>query len=196
MCGINVSPNPTEVLEMCNKTSHRGEKITIKEHRGIGMGHNRLAIQGLDPKYDCPFEIEDKFYLFNGEIFNYKELDPEAKSDVELLNRTDVYNFDGDYAIVSIDKKTEQIDIKTDSYGKRQLYYREDTPQKISSEIKALIEPGDRLDYYYLSTVGKFGYYSRGDLTPIEGIKKSINHSDLSVPIEDSRTNEFKDLKD
>lgn len=176
MCGINLSLKyPEKVKRMNERTSHRG--TTSKEvitRSGIGLGHVRLAIQGLDPKYDCPFEINGNQYLFNGEIYNYKEIDPQAKSDVEILDRDPVI-FDGDFAIVRV-KSNGDIEIVTDQYGKRQLYYSTSFGKivGISSEIKALTESTDRPDEVYMQTVARFGYNFGNDRTFVKGIKRFL----------------------
>jgi len=174
MCGINISlKNPKAVISMNRKTSHRGLYSTEGEYNGIGLGHNRLPIQGLDHTFDCPFSINENLYLFNGEIFNYKEINPEAKSDVQVLDR-DPIEFDGDFAIVKI--RGNAIEIITDQYGKRQLYYRIENGEiiRISSEIKALISKDDKIDELYLQTVARFGYYFGGKRTICRNIKRFL----------------------
>ena len=180
MCGIHLSIYPGRSLEMAQKASHRGESIKIKEYGWGNASHNRLAIQGLDEKYDCPFEIgRNNDILFNGEIYNYKDINRKYKSDVECFkNNPDIGLFEGDYAFVEIYSKGKQgrMSVMTDKYGKRQLYYRLEgnNVTEISSEIKSLIREGDEIDYYYLGSVCKFGYFFMGENTMIKGIKKFL----------------------
>ena len=142
MCGINIAiGNPKRVLEMNAKIKHRGivSNFTIREN--IGFGGVRLPIQGLNNKYNTPYQTQKHIILYNGEIYNFKEISKTAECDIQLLEEDfDPAMFDGDFAIVKYDKEKEKIEITTDRFGKKQLYYKyENYISGISSEIKALI---------------------------------------------------------
>ena len=54
---------------------HRGpdnQGLFINE--SILFGHTRLSILGLEKLSNQPFEFENYIIIFNGEIFNYKEI--------------------------------------------------------------------------------------------------------------------------
>lgn len=177
MCSINVVfRNTDKIDEMNQKTKHRGTRIKSLVKDNIGFGSVRLAIQGLNVKFDMPYKLQDdSIVLYNGEIFNFKELKPEAESDIELFE--DIYyrynpiNFDGDFAYVLYNH--EELTVITDRFGKRQLYYKTNEDgiiTMISSEIKALIEPNDKLNIKYFQTIKKFGYNFGNNDTYIKSI--------------------------
>ena len=110
MCGIQVNIN----LKGVNK--HNFEK-SLKEiiHRGpnnqasyfsddgtIALGSTRLSIQDLSDSANMPLEIGNKVIVYNGEIYNFKEIRSELQligiefktsSDTEVLLRG--YNYYG-----------------------------------------------------------------------------------------------------
>ena len=52
MCGLNFSPNRFDLKRMNEKIAHRGIRHKVKGN----LGSVRLPIQGLDLKYDGPFD--------------------------------------------------------------------------------------------------------------------------------------------
>jgi asparagine synthase (glutamine-hydrolysing) len=182
MCGLNFTP-VTDVIESMNRAlSHRG--LPGREHaRKVGdlhFGHVRLPVQGLDKKFDQPYEYGNSLFLFTGEIFNYKKLNPTADSDVQVLAEmwTDIGElcfqyFDGFWACVIYDSSDRRVHILTDHLGKKPLYMHKRT-HSVSSEIKALrlLEGGkEALDPMYFSSVEKWGYHI-GPHTMFSGIEK------------------------
>jgi asparagine synthase (glutamine-hydrolysing) len=119
---------------------------------------------------------------FVGEVFNFRDFDPEASSDVEVLMETwdsDGLNifplFDGFWACIIHDLMEDVVHVVTDPLGKKPLYIHA-ASCSISSEIKALIEVAGidariEFDELYFSSVQKWGYHV-GDETPIKGILK------------------------
>ena len=93
MCGINVivskQKNKKEIIHnMNNKIIHRGpnaEGIYTDEY--IALGQRRLSIIDLREESNQPIYNEDKSILiiFNGEIYNYKELRNELKDIIENI---------------------------------------------------------------------------------------------------------------
>src|SRR5690242_3199218 len=83
MCGIaglvrwdGPAPDSSEIHAMCEAIEHRGpddEGIFVGDHVGIGM--RRLSIIDLATGHQ-PVSNEDGsvWVVFNGEIYNYKEL--------------------------------------------------------------------------------------------------------------------------
>lgn len=85
MCGIcgftGHNPNSEEVLtRMMNRIIHRGpDGASSYITEQIAFGHRRLSIIDLSDKGTQPMFNEDKTLVcvFNGEIYNYKELREE-----------------------------------------------------------------------------------------------------------------------
>ena len=81
MCGINGhlsfnnNPDISLVQKMNNILEHRGpdaNALWYDEH--IALGHTRLSIIDLSEKSNQPFVKNNFVIVFNGEIYNYKEL--------------------------------------------------------------------------------------------------------------------------
>jgi asparagine synthase (glutamine-hydrolysing) len=58
--------------------------------QGVVLGHKRLAIIDLDPRSNQPMTFANERYVlvFNGEIYNYRELKAELESQGELFHTT------------------------------------------------------------------------------------------------------------
>ena len=92
MCGINgiIKFNnkveidlKDQILKMNKILLHRGPDNSgyyVKEN--FALGHNRLSIIDLEERSNQPFFDISKRYkiIFNGEIYNYKELKKELKN--------------------------------------------------------------------------------------------------------------------
>lgn len=163
-CGPDVPPSEAEALlaRMTGRIAHRGpDGSGAYVGNGVGLGHRRLAIVGLDdgqqPMTDSSGELH---VTFNGEIFNYVELRDDliargrvfhTSSDTEvLLQLYDELGIDclarlnGDFAFAIWDARKHRMFAARDRIGVRPLFHatRGDT-LFFASEIKALIEgPG------------------------------------------------------
>jgi len=164
MCGINgfILQNPQIVdpgiIRAMNRSLlHRGpDEEGIYEKRNVTLGMRRLKIidmaTGQQPIYN---EDRSIVTVFNGEIYNYKELrkDLEAKghrfitqSDTEVIvhqyeevgDRCVEY-FRGMFAFAIWDDKKRRLIIARDRLGIKQIYYYHDDNKFIfSSEIKGI----------------------------------------------------------
>jgi len=143
--------------EMCNRLALRGpdaEGFFI--HKNIGLGHRRLSIIDLETG-DQPMYSADKsiVVVFNGEIYNFKELKIELEaigypffttSDTEVLingylafgMETLLNRLEGMFAFALYDTKFEKLFIARDKFGEKPLYYS-DTIESFTfaSELKA-----------------------------------------------------------
>ena len=90
--------SPDSTLErMSSILLHRGPDYQGKYFNGkVGLGHNRLSVIDLSPAGHQPMVLEEDglVLVFNGEIFNYKELRRElsgefffSETDSEVLLR-------------------------------------------------------------------------------------------------------------
>jgi asparagine synthase (glutamine-hydrolysing) len=100
-----------EALEMMERGGPDYTKIIKKKRFGntIFLGHNRLSILDLDDRSSQPMGFQDEegeyWLLFNGEIYNYRELgadfdDLVTTGDTEVLLRNLVNYLDWDNDIV------------------------------------------------------------------------------------------------
>ena len=64
--------------------AHRGpdaEGIWVDEATGVALGHRRLSIIGLGEEGTQPMTDGKRWLVFNGEIYNYRELRQELGID-------------------------------------------------------------------------------------------------------------------
>lgn len=148
MCGIvgvagvqAAGPASAEILEdMVRRVRHRGPDATGRlVLNGIALGHTRLAIIDLDPRSAQPQVSPDGRFsvVFNGEIYNYKELRRElsgtwqftTQSDTEVLlaawsawGAEAVRRFRGMFAFAVWDAHKKSLYLVRDRFGIKPLY--------------------------------------------------------------------------
>lgn len=119
------------------------DKTTITEIDGILFGHNRLSIVDLSEAADQPYISDAIVLMFNGEIYNYKELrenlDCKTDSEIEVLGKLvekklkeggrflsdeqlRLDEIDGEYAIIVYDRKNKRFLEYTDIMGVKPLF--------------------------------------------------------------------------
>ena len=166
MCGIagmvsfEGKPASMEGLQrMCAVTSHRGpddDGFYADDHVALGM--RRLSIidraSGQQPVHN---EDGSVWVVFNGEIYNYRELAKELKaaghtfytdSDTEVIvhlyedhGPAGVAKLRGMFAFALWDRNKRQLLLARDRFGIKPLYYGEvDGRLVFASELKALLE--------------------------------------------------------
>ena len=174
MCGILGYFSKSRKIELefsnaLNSMAHRGPDFSnyinydfqdLKGH----LGHVRLAIIGLERESNQPFEYEGLQIVFNGEIYNYKEIKEllnkdfvdnsfwKGSSDTEVLltaieflglNKT-LELVRGMFAFSLWDKENREIILVRDRFGEKPLYWgfiqnKNNNSRNIafSSELKA-----------------------------------------------------------
>ena len=160
MCGIvGTNFNPKVDFELVTKImSNRGQdNIDIKQIKNATnpyFGHTRLSIIDLDEEANQPMIFDDILIVFNGEIYNYKELIKSEKlqcqtsSDTEVLIRlyqkynTEFLNLlNGAFSFCIYDIKKDKYFCARDRYGKKPFYYYFKNGEFIfSSMIKPIIK--------------------------------------------------------
>lgn len=160
MCGILgtnfISNKFDKSLELLNNRGPDFQKFIKIDNKQFG--HTRLAIIDLDEEANQPMVFDDILLVFNGEIYNYKELilseelECKTKSDSEVLIRLyQKYGFDflnklnGMFSFCLYDIKKELYFCARDRYGKKPFfYYFKDNKFIFSSSIKSIL---NLLDY-------------------------------------------------
>lgn len=161
MCGITGTTLAGVAIEDMNVCqAHRGpdDRGTFADEH-ISLGHLRLAIQDLSPRGHQPMRVGDVEIIFNGEIFNFKELRKELEargrqfvsgSDTEVIaagyaqDGTDfLYKLRGMWALALYNTKTHELVLSRDPFGIKPLYVfeKEVSGKKeiaFSSELRAL----------------------------------------------------------
>ena len=161
MCGItgyySEQINPLDLQKSVNSLKHRGpNNQSLWQERSIGLGHTRLSILDLSAQSNQPMLSKSGRYImvFNGEIYNYKELahthqlnltttsDSEVVLELfEKIGNTFINELNGMFAIAIFDKLENTISLFRDRLGIKPLYYFFDGKNfAFASELKALLE--------------------------------------------------------
>lgn len=160
----------------------------------VGLGHRRLSIIDTSEKGNQPMWDPSGRYciIFNGEIFNFRELKKElegsgvlfqSQSDTEVLlhlylrdKELSLQKLNGFFAFCIYDKQEQSFFIARDRYGVKPLLYLHDEDKFIfASEMKTMLRYGiDRtLDYTSLITYLQLNYIPSPD-TIFRQVKKLL----------------------
>jgi asparagine synthase (glutamine-hydrolysing) len=145
----------------------------------VGLGHRRLSIIDTSDVANQPMWDESKRYciIFNGEIFNYRELRQEliskgvafsSQSDTEVLLQLYIHQkekclnkLNGFFAFCIYDKQEQSFFIARDRFGVKPLLYVHDEDKFLfASEMKAVLHYGidKEIDYTSLHTYLQLNY--------------------------------------
>ena len=201
MCGITGQYNferhePVEretIVRMARSIAHRGPDDEGFFIAGpVGLGFRRLSIIDLAGGHQPMSDVEETVWIiFNGEIYNYKELRAELQSkghqfrtnsDTEVIIHgykewsTDVFNhLNGMFGLAIWDVPNERLVLARDAMGIKLIYYKIDNGQlTFGSEIRAILAAGDSrpaVDPVALNLFLRFRY-TPSPLTIFRGIRK------------------------
>jgi asparagine synthase (glutamine-hydrolysing) len=171
MCGIVGKLNfdreqpvdPHQIRRMADSLRHRGpDDAGVWTDGSIGLGHRRLSIIDLSPNGHNPMCNEDGavWIVFNGEIYNFRELRPElersghrfkSNTDTEVilhlyeeLGNECVKKLRGMFAFAIWDSRTQGLLLARDRMGVKPLHYSlTGSSLLFASEIKALLTTGE-----------------------------------------------------
>ena len=166
MCGIAGYVGPARLddgrLDACLAAlHHRGpdhaahRRFTPSAGRHVDLLHTRLSIIDLDPRAHQPMQVGTRTIVFNGELYNYRELRTELEregavfsttSDTEVLLRAiDVWGWDaldrceGMWAFAVYDEADGSLVLCRDRFGEKPLYIvREGGGLYFASEVKGI----------------------------------------------------------
>ncbi len=201
MCGIagihylanDKAVDPNLVQRMCDVITHRGpDEDGYHVEQNIGLGMRRLSIidlsTGKQPIYN---EDESLLIVFNGEIYNFKELRADleqkghkfrTKGDTEtILHGYEEYGpqvlqrMNGMFGLAIWDRNRKRLFIARDRIGIKPIYYYLDGEKLVfGSEVKSILEDKSinrTVDQKALGYFLSYGY-APAPLTLFEGIKK------------------------
>lgn len=148
---------------------------------GVVLGHRRLAILDLDPRSNQPMVRRDGRYtiVFNGEIYNFRELRRELESEGEAFHTTSdtevilalfarygermLPRLRGMFAFAIWDTRNRELFMARDPYGIKPLYYTETKDGVLfASQVKALLASG--LTSTEIEPAGLAGFYLWGNV--------------------------------
>ncbi|MGE0636800.1 MAG: asparagine synthase (glutamine-hydrolyzing) [Bacteroidia bacterium] len=201
MCGIAGYFSPEGLFKkqdletITNALAHRGPDASgYFLENTVGLGHRRLSIIDLSEAANQPFFSSNKRFVivFNGEIYNYKEIEAELKktdknfhpkttSDTEIIIEAFavwgvdfVHKLNGMFTIAVYDRDEKTLFLFRDRMGIKAVYYHYDGKNfAFASELKALTKIGIEKsidlnalkDYFFLE-------YIPGEQTIFKKIRK------------------------
>ncbi len=167
MCGIagfvdfKFDSSEVILIKMVSSMKHRGPDDTgielfYEKNCLIGLGQARLSIIDLSSAGHQPMSHKNLTIVFNGEIYNYKEIRNEleqlgqvfrTETDTEVILQSFekwgvecIHRFIGMFAFVIYDKNDENITVVRDRAGVKPFYYYyENGLFLFGSELKALM---------------------------------------------------------
>ncbi|HOT84885.1 MAG TPA: asparagine synthase (glutamine-hydrolyzing) [Methanofastidiosum sp.] len=160
MCGINgFNFTDKALIHKMNKLlNHRGPDSQGEYvDSNVSLGHTRLSIIDLTSAGNQPMPNEDEsvWIVYNGEVYNFKELRNNFKRKYQFKSETDtevlIHLYDeygkemlpmlnGMFAFCLYDSNKKQLFLARDRTGVKPLYYYFDGDKFIfSSEIKAIL---------------------------------------------------------
>lgn len=168
MCGIFVVSSREELTQeeinefkkVSQLLSHRGpdaDGFYISPNKKVFMAHKRLSIIDLSDKSNQPMKRNNLVIVFNGEIYNFKEIREKLKnkgyrfetsSDTEvILSAYQEFGIDclsllkGMFAFCIYDEKQNILFSARDRVGEKPIvYYKDERYIILSSEIKPIVE--------------------------------------------------------
>jgi asparagine synthase (glutamine-hydrolysing) len=182
MCGIAGFIGFSNKLEIANRAN------CLQQHRGpdnqsvwcddyIALSHQRLSIIDLSENANQPFHKGNLVIVFNGEIYNYKELQTQLQSEkqvkfitssdtevvLEMFRHYGKESLDyliGMFAFAIYDKEDSSLFLVRDHFGIKPLFYtRINDSFAFSSELKTLTEiPGFDKSINHKALVSSINY--------------------------------------
>ncbi|MCZ2393076.1 MAG: asparagine synthase (glutamine-hydrolyzing) [Chitinophagales bacterium] len=163
MCGISgiISHQVEEegLKKSISTLAHRGpdnQGIYITSNQKVGLAHSRLAFLDLSDTGRQPMTVLHLTITFNGEIYNYRELQKDlesqgaqfsSSSDTEVILWAYLFwgaaclsKFKGMFAFAILDEKKNELFLARDRFGIKPLFYSfQNNNFYFGSEVKAIL---------------------------------------------------------
>lgn len=161
MCGIigGIRAEPVFLERAAKGFAYRGPDAThFFDDGNVQLGHHRLSIIDTSSAADQPFWDDEQEFgiVFNGEIYNFREIREELKKDYAFRTSSDtevvvsafkkwgidcVRRFRGMFAFVIYDRKAQKLFLFRDHAGIKPLYYSSAAGSFVfSSELKGITQ--------------------------------------------------------
>ena len=187
MCGFIGFTKKDDILKYKNVLEHRGpDNVDFYKDEYISLLHNRLSIIDINAEANQPMRdnINGNIIVFNGEIYNYKELKNKynltcvTSSDTEvilklygILGKNFIDELNGIFAFSIYDISSKKILLYRDRFGIKPLYYTiENNKISFASEIKALVSNDIKFDNQVIYDYLEYGLLEHNNNSFFEGI--------------------------
>jgi asparagine synthase (glutamine-hydrolysing) len=192
--GFGARVDPGLVRRMTASLRHRGpDDEGVWTEGGVGLGSRRLAVVDLSDRAKQPLANEDGTVrvVFNGEIYNFRELRAELEgrghrfrsdSDTEVIvhlyeeeGAECVRRLDGMFAFALWDARNRSLVLARDRLGQKPLFYCHDgesfvfgsEPKALLQDVMVQVEPDHEAIHHYLT----YGYVP-APWSAFKGIRK------------------------
>jgi asparagine synthase (glutamine-hydrolysing) len=151
--GILGEYNESKAKKALSLLTHRGPDFCgVVQRENLFFAHHRLSITDTHSRSNQPLLHEKLLLSFNGEIYNFKELREELKSEFIFKTQSEgeviiaaylkwgvefITHLRGMFVIALLDDGT--LYLFRDRLGKKPLFYMHDKAFIFASEIKALV---------------------------------------------------------
>lgn len=164
-CDFRKKSTKENLESMMQLLEHRGPDANghlfhTLNNFSMGLGHQRLSILDLSDEGIQPMQFENLNIVYNGEVYNFKEIQEELKSlgyvfhsqsDTEVVLKAyhcwgvdALEKFNGMFAMAIFDKEKDKLTLIRDRAGIKPLYwYWKDGLFLFASELKSLHEHPD-----------------------------------------------------
>ena len=205
--------NIAKATEVLSKRGPDVQDIYHNDH--IGLGHRRLSIIDTSEQSNQPFWDNSQRYclVFNGEIYNYKELknglekrgvEFRTTSDTEVLlyayityGEACLDKLNGFFAFAIYDKEDKSVFIARDRFGiKPILYYQDEDKFLFASEMKSLLMYGieKELNYTALYQYLQLNYVPAPH-TMLKGVMKLLPGHRITIQKGEVDVKQYYELK-
>ncbi|WP_319496278.1 asparagine synthase (glutamine-hydrolyzing) [uncultured Cohaesibacter sp.] len=200
MCGFfqvfskNAPIDEARFRQALDTMKHRGPDntgVVFKEINNVhcAFGHQRLSILDVQETSNQPYQSEDSILLFNGEIYNFRDIAEELRAegvdihprgDTEVLSRylqlhglARVPRMNGMWSFSSLAINTMTVSASRDRYGKKPLFfYMDDNILCLSSTARSIMDYLGRDFAFDAGIMSDFLVF--GDMFPQNGLNTHL----------------------
>jgi asparagine synthase (glutamine-hydrolysing) len=185
MCGIagivgGGRPDEDTLAAMATEMAHRGpDGEGIWRDEVAGLAFRRLAIIDLDVRSSQPQQLGPLHIVFNGEIYNYRELREELRGDghsfvtegdcevllhaLEQWGEGALQRLNGMFAFALWNERSRTLTAACDAFGEKPLFWAQDGERLLfASDVRALLRAAPALSAPCASALGP--YLARGTM--------------------------------
>lgn len=207
MCGIAGGVNVSIGSLIDHQVKRGPDNKGFIALNNVQLGHNRLSILDLSVKGNQPMKLGKYTLTYNGEIYNYREMQaylfqdddlgncPSGNDAWTLLHYIAKYGLksaleiaNGMYAFCLFDAELQQIHLVVDRFGQKPLYYcHKGASFVFASSVGAIMQTRDKLE---ISEEGLHSYWllgsTMGENSIIKGIKRVTGSHHLTYDIREN----------